>query len=153
MALLYENVHYRGYSVQIDGDFTPDAGTIEFRSLRVAPKSEVTVYNRKNDLLVVHNGTSDKVACIADLAPWVNKGDLNNGMLSINIKPIRVDKNISARNVVTGKEVIPVVEDMPGHGIFFALIILILAGFGIYFVYVSYLRDTIRRLLKSSNDT
>lgn len=63
---IYENRNRRGYSITLNGDINPENGYYNFASMTVGPRTEVTIYNRNNDLFTVHNG-SDGLAHVDDI--------------------------------------------------------------------------------------
>ena len=139
MLKIYQNSNFRGYSVTIDGDVNKDDGSFIFNSFEVFPNTEIIIYNRNNDLLIIHNGLSNRIATFNDLSNYINKKILNEINLSFKVNRINSDGSSFIKDVSSGKVLPTSTKKAPSNDILFKIIILVLACFGIYFVYTTYI--------------
>ena len=139
MLKIYQNSNFRGYSVTIDGDVNKDDGSFIFNSFEVFPNTEIIIYNRNNDLLIIHNGLSNRIATFNDLSNYINKKILNEINLSFKVNRINSDGSSFIKDVSSGKVLPTSTKKAPINNILFKIIIFILACFGIYFVYTTYI--------------
>ena len=151
MLKLYQNVNFRGYSITIDGNVNKDDGNFLFNSFEVFPNTETVIYNRNNDLLIIHNGSSDKIAIFNKLSNYINEKILNEVNLSFKVNKIKSDESIFIKDVSRGK-ILPVsTRKASRNDILFDIIIFILACFGIYFIYVTYIKSTTSNNMNGGN--
>lgn len=152
MIRLYQNDSFKGYSITVDGNLNKDSGSVIFNSFEVFPNTEMVIYNRNNDLLIIHNGSSKKIATVNKLSEYIDKKILEEINLTCNVNKIKNDGSIFLKNVSTG-QVSPVnTKDAPSSNYIFGIIIIVLVCFGAYFVYITYIKKSINKFKHFRND-
>lgn len=141
MLKLYQNTNFRGYSITIDGNVNKDDGNFLFNSFEVFPNTETVIYNRNNDLLIIHNGSSNKIAIFNKLSNYINEKILNEVNLSFKVNKIKSDGSVFIKDVSSGKTLPASTRKAPRNDILFEIIIFILACFGIYFICITYIKN------------
>ena len=148
MLKIYQNSNYRGYSITIDGNVNKDDGNFIFNSFEVFPNTEVIIYNRHNDLIIVHNGLSNRIVTINDLSNYIDKRILSAINLSFKVNKINTDGASYIKNVSSGNTFTAYTKKAPSNDYLFKIIIFILACIGVYFIYTTYaIRDKINRII------
>ena len=61
---LFESKNLRGYSVTLHGDIVPENGYYNFASLIVGARTEVTLFDKNNSLITIHNGSTGIVKIV-----------------------------------------------------------------------------------------
>ena len=152
MIRLYQNDNLKGYSITVKGNLNKDSGSVLFNSFEVFPNTEMIIYNRNNDLLIIHNGSSKKIAVVNKLSEYVDKKILEHINLTCNVNKIKTDGSIFLKNVSTG-QVSPVrTKDGPSNHFIFSIIVVVLICFGAYFVYITYIKKSINKFKHFKND-
>lgn len=139
MLKIYQNSNFKGYSVTIDGDVNKDDGNFIFNSFEVFPNTEITIYDRNNELLIVHNGLSNRIATFKDLSNYLNKNILNEIDISFKVNRINTDGSSFIKDISSGKVLPTSTKKISSNGNLFKIIIFILACFGIYSIYTTYI--------------
>lgn len=150
MLKLYQNSNFRGYSVTIDGNINKDDGSFIFNSFEVFPNTEIIIYNRNNDLFIVHNGLSNKIVTVNNLSNYINEKILNEMNLSFKVNKIKSDGSSFIKDVSSGKVSPLSMRKAPSDNNLFNIIIFILACFGIYFIYTSYIIRKINQVTSNN---
>lgn len=151
MLKLYQNSNFKGYSVTIDGSFNKDDGSFIFNSFEVFPNTEIIIYNRNNDLFIVHNGLSNKIVTVNNLSNYINGKILNEMNLSFKVNKIKSDGSSFIKDASSGKVSPASMRKAPSDNNLFNIIILVLACVGIYFVYTSLIKNKTDQIINNSN--
>lgn len=133
----------RGYSVELNGDVVPENGYFDFGSMIVGPRTEVTLYNRNNDVMQIHNGT-DGFVKIVNI--YGEEGVPENTPLTLRMISTPRDNSSFAKITQTGA-VIPLTSHSPSSSTLGKLIILIILCVGFYYLYTNIMERKIQSLI------
>lgn len=156
MLKIYQNENFGGYNITVNGnDINNQSGSFAFKSFEVYPQTEVILFDRKNDLVLIHNGSTDKIALCEKLSKYVKSVSMvstaaattsksstpapaSGVNITFSIKKIPADGSIFINDIVTGKtSAMPTKSygDSSGIKSLFSIIILILICMGVYYAY------------------
>ena len=155
MLKIYQNENFSGYNITVNGnDINNQSGSFAFKSFEVYPQTEVILFDRKNDLVLIHNGSTDKIALCEKLSKYVKSVSMASTAtatsksstpasasgvnITFSIKKIPADGSVFINDIVTGKtSAIPTKSYSNSSSIksLFSILILILICMGVYYVY------------------
>lgn len=136
VVTLFQNKSCKGSSAMYTGDVTPDSATYSFLSMRIGPSTDVTVYDRNNDLIIIHNGTSKNVV-IDDISTYVTI--TTDTTLTISSTDT-VSGSTSAYLTVVSTGVVTDLQPESASYVssIIPLIILLLIAYGVYRAWIHY---------------
>lgn len=133
----------RKYSMSIEGEV--DSCSSYFNEVNVYPRSELKIYDNNNEILNIHNGSSNKIIPINRLTKYMDN-KIEPKFFNFKLNKIPSDNIILIKNVRKNETYIPESKKWIRNNELLNLMILILSFFGIYFVYVSYVKQYVEKM-------
>lgn len=137
---LFERKNMRGYSVHFSGPIAPENGYFNFSSMKIGPQTEVILYDRSNDLLHFHNGSTGVVEIVNVYA----RGNVpENVPISVKAYSIPYDGSAYMKITRTGD-----VESLTPHSTGPSLLFVILICVVGYMLYVKMFQERLNSFIK-----